>query len=571
MFCLYYIIYTMPTIDDMMLISDGHDPFHYIKGKGIKKDKNGNNKWTNFSTPKDWKDSSPVDSSPVILIKKVNLIKNYLELIQKDIEDLEDNSKKDFKDKLHGEIVKFQDTIKGLIIDLLESDKLTYKGKVFKEDYIYNKIFDEVTKSAQPILQPLINDVLKYVKPISPEQAVPYVEKIMDDNEERLIDILGVEGYEEVKEKLEEDPLTDLPIYNLKKNNLFFNASDFESKISGLKTDLLYKEESLQKPEFNYMRHIIETLDPYMKDVVNSKGVTIKSLNTNFNVKDPNSDNYIWFADEYYWIDSIWEITVGKDEIFRYAVEYKYYTNNEDVVYNYGKQINYINSIKDTLEEKSKKMEEKEIFQSSKNLSIVMSASKMGFDIENLNIENLEYKAMVLGMLGSLKQTPIIDKNDGKINEIRTQIGGLNSKETQDKLLKGATILFVVAMQDTIIGLNYSDAIKDKKISLNNPLETTKLTFSAYSNKKNRKVKSIGLSPTIFTPIKIGIVAEEIEYNKTNETKAINEFVDEFYKNENNNYRQQQKSRMKAYLFPESYKKQPFPTKELIAAWNNKI
>lgn len=25
----------MPTIDDMMLISDGHDPFHYIKGKGI--------------------------------------------------------------------------------------------------------------------------------------------------------------------------------------------------------------------------------------------------------------------------------------------------------------------------------------------------------------------------------------------------------------------------------------------------------------------------------------------------------------------------------------------------------
>jgi hypothetical protein len=293
------------------------------------------------------------------------------------------------------------------------------------------------------------------------------------------------------------------------------------------------------------MRHIIETLDPNMKDVLDNYNTTVIVLNTNFNMYDDEIKEYKWYADEYYWIDALWIIQYY-DETYKYAVEYKYYTNNEDVVYNYGKQLNYIDAVKNALAEKSKKMEEKQFFKTSKDLSIVMSASKMGFDIENLNIENLEYKAMVLGMLSGLKQTPIIDKKSGKIEGINTQSGGLNSKNIQENLFTNASILFVVCMQDTIIGLNYSEAIRDKLIDLSNPLESTKLTFSAYANKKNRKIKSIGISPQIFTPIKIGKITEGRKYNKERYSKAIGEFVDTNYMD---NDKGKQKTRLKNYIY----------------------
>lgn len=573
------------TIDDMMNISDGINAHHYIQGQGVIRDDKGNYKWKKFNQPSEWDNDD--------LEKVINYAKE-IKKDQTDITDMDETNKKKYSTKIINEINNFKDIINDHLLKILQNNNFSYTQPDFKNriltkniDYTLtkNKVDPEEKNKIKEILSPLIKIISDFLKPISPEQAVPYVEKIMDDGEIELKDMLGEEGYEIVKDKLGSDPLINdeniygkSQIYDLKNNKIFLNAMDFESKISGLKTDLIYKYESLQKKEFNYMRHIIETLDPHMTLPINSKGVFVRSINTNFNVRENDTDGkYIWYADEYYWIDSIWEIKVN-DEIFRYAVEYKYYTNNEDVVYNYGKQINYINSIKTVLEEKSIEMEENKLFKSAKDLSIVMSASKMGFDMDNLSIPTLEYKAMVLGMLSNLKQSPILDPKTGKIDSIKTQSsGGLNSPESQNNLFKGATILFVVAMQDTIIGLNYSDAIRDGKISLTNPLETTKLTFSAYTNKKNRKVKSIGLPPEIFTPITVSkvITKEDQKYKKgkelpEGELDKINKFVDAYGKE--NNLGQQtinkSKASLKYYLYPNIF---PRPDRvandALIEAW----
>jgi hypothetical protein len=105
-------------------------------------------------------------------------------------------------------------------------------------------------------------------------------------------------------------------------------------------------------------------------------------------------------------------------------------------------------------------------------------------------------------MLGHVKQTPIFDEN-GKISSIENTL----KNTEQDKLFEGADVIFVVAMPDALISMNYSKAIRDGDINLKDPLNTTKLLHSAYSKEK---IKSLGISPHLFKVVeKVGSSANK--------------------------------------------------------------
>jgi hypothetical protein len=257
------------------------------------------------------------------------------------------------------------------------------------------------------------------------------------------------------------------------------------------------------------MRAVIQSLLPDLWDRIKDKtGKTyVISFNTNNNVY--LSGKKIWISDPNYWIDGLWILSWKENNEWvkeKIAVEYKYYTNYKEADYAFKEQYDYMLSVKEQIEqdigdETHKTRLLRKLFSINEKLGVLLSGTKFGIDRKKLTEADKIYKSILFNMLGKVKQTPII--NDvGVITGVDNVI---ESKKEQDLLFNGARIVFVVAMSDYLIGMNYSYAIDTKQVSLTNPIRHTvdelptdlKLAGSAY--KKNEKVvKSLKINPLQF-------------------------------------------------------------------------
>lgn len=130
---------------------------------------------------------------------------------------------------------------------------------------------------------------------------------------------------------------------------------------------------------------------------------------------------------------------------------------------------------------------------------VAMKFSKGGFDFQNKRTDEDDYnddETYKHLQKFNVKQNIIKFKNDGTVNSV---LSGKNKTENEKyKLMKDAEVLYCVSMSDAILGLNYSQMIRDNNKLVDNPFYSHHLYKSSYG----KYTDSIGLKLENFTLIK---------------------------------------------------------------------
>jgi hypothetical protein len=545
----------MPTIDDMMLISDGHDPFHYINGQGFQNKEGKVSTHTNRQYFKNtYKDNilAGLEAEMAFNNNILNTLETENTLINGmhfyDVEDDEEEENAKIKDDLIKENALIKDIKKRLT-------------SVDNTDENYSKV-NEADKN-------IFNAVLELKNSTEPFQTTTSDEEMnkisheFKENVQTPLDTIFEEGEEYIE-----------PLKEFKSND------DFELKMSGIENvtnnTIIAKYSPLNKPKNKYILEAVKIGCPDIWSKLEKSPTTPKvmAFNTNFNVTNSKGE-LIWKADPNYWVDGLWTIKYtdsnGNEKEAKIAPEYKYYAKSyKSSLDTYQRKYNEGKITKEELEEKSnkyrntpeyynklpynykellstnedilrkyrltltkelkdiyydmqgndnkkkvKKLEKeydelydvinnpkklKEDF-SKKYLSsrhgLNMSISKTG--IHPNKISKTEENKILSDMLKTVHKIPEFDSK-GKIAQVVNQKGIPISSKGFDSSTPfiGAELLFIIGNTDSLIVNNYSKDIKRGNVSLTEPLSKTKASKSSYG----KEIKSISLNPLNFKPMK---------------------------------------------------------------------
>lgn len=352
------------TIDDMMCISDGCDPHHYIKGRGF--DSNGN------YIPFEARSESARNRNE--LSNKITNADAYIyrnELAREALEVVGNNTDDDIEELMEFPIViealkenpNFLNennitNVKDLINKLEQENQLIEQ---YKDDKIKSFVKQEHKKGLDidaiadkiGIDKNIIEHIItpKTVAKGEEDPSLLLIKGIDVKKQEAMkaykdyIDSLGLktsDSDEQVKEQSKYlksvlEPEIEIPPEEERLNPVTeFGKNDvFEDRFSGLEgrvknNTIKEKFTPLSDEKNKYIRVVVSDLFPEMKKEI-SKGSDAKvfAFNTGYNVVNKEKE-LIWKGNTNHWVDGLWVIkwtdNDGNEKVEKIAPEYKYYS-----------------------------------------------------------------------------------------------------------------------------------------------------------------------------------------------------------------------------------------------------
>jgi hypothetical protein len=396
------------TIDDMMNISDGHNPFHYIQGRGIDpntgdyvpfnsraESAHTRNQLIGRLNTADDIISRNLLASEALEIMNANIdedpeeinhfptvieaLNNYPHLFKEDnikhINDLIDNLKKEnleieqYKDKNLRSYVKSEDK-KGTDVDTIAKNLGVDKSII---EQILNPKSVKVSGAPDPSLEFIKKEDIK--KQDAMKAYKQYIDSLglkTSDSDEQ---VKNTSKY--LKSVLEPDILIPSESERLNPITEFGKNDIFEDRMSGVENDkkigkidgvdsVIIKEKysDLSAGKNKFIRIVINDLFPDLKkELDNGTDKKVFAFNTGYNVISKDKD-IIWRGNTNHWVDGLWIIKWkdrdGNEREEKIAPEYKYYSSAskykmkknpteqeyyEKLPYNYEKLLEEENSI----------------------------------------------------------------------------------------------------------------------------------------------------------------------------------------------------------------------------------
>ena len=308
----------MPTIDEMMFISDGHDPFHHIKGRGGIE----NGRFIQY------------DKSTLNTLSPSELVKNYW--FNKNIdENIDNDNEEDYEDDLDKAQQEQADLITVLYNKMKTDKKLND-----------NPDIDEIIRDEETARQYIAS---KDIETTISGESEPT--KIIN----RLVRDKGIQSDKLLE--VAEDEIVISP-------DTFSNNNDFELKIAGIRPGQIVPQgkssikrlnaefSNLSDPSNDYIAMSIETIPGLVKAIndYKKKGYKIEVMSYNTDMDVFHNNRPIFAGNKNFKVDTFVDIrAIRGDEIINFdknlLIEDKYYgksykTSKDANIVKYEKELN---------------------------------------------------------------------------------------------------------------------------------------------------------------------------------------------------------------------------------------